>query len=422
VPWTNESSTCADLACDRCRADQQFLRSLEKPVVADNASAIRVVDLFAGCGGMTVGLVEAARRAGARVDVRLAVDSDADVLKVYGANLAGAHTRASDVIALFDAQPGAAPSATEAEIAKSVGRCDVLLGGPPCQGHSDLNNHTRRDDPKNALYLVMARAAEVLKPTVVVIENVAPVQWDRSGVVAKTKAALEEAGYATDGRVIDLRRVGVPQRRRRYLLIASRVTTIVPSAILDAVDAAMKDHPDRTVDWAIRDLENVEAETTFDTASRTSPENARRISYLFSKGLVNLPNEERPVCHKDKSHSYNSMYGRLSWNKPAQTITTGFGSMGQGRYVHPSKRRTITPHEAARLQTFPDWYDFGTDTRRGVLAKVIGNAVPPLLMVDLGASLVPLLVAASTPRTVAEVSTTIERSPGTPWPARAGNR
>jgi DNA (cytosine-5)-methyltransferase 1 len=423
----NETSKCAELACDRCKADQQFLRTTEKPTPADNASIIRVVDLFAGCGGMTVGLVEAARRTGARVDVRLAVDSDADVLKVYGANLVGANTRASDVTTLFDRRPGTAPSATETEIAKSVGRCDVLLGGPPCQGHSDLNNHTRRDDPKNALYLVMARAAEVLKPKVVVIENVAPVQWDKSGVVSKTKAALDAVGYRTDGRVIDLRRVGVPQRRRRYLLIASRLRTIVPSAILDALEVAMADHPDRTVDWAVRDLEDVSGETTFDTASKTSPKNAKRIAYLFAKpDRVDLPNSQRPKCHKDKEHSYNSMYGRLSWNKPAQTITTGFGSMGQGRYVHPSKPRTITPHEAARLQTFPDWYDFGTDTRRGVLAKVIGNAVPPLLMVDLGASLVPLLVAEKTAKkhstSTTNAPTTNKRSPRARRSTRASAR
>ena len=81
------------------------------------------------------------------------------------------------------------------------------------------------------------------------------------------------------------------------------------------------------------------------------------------------------------------MYGRLRWDQPAQTITTGFGSMGQGRYVHPARRRTITPHEAARLQTFPDTFDFGDVTSRKALAKMIGNAVPPLLMATLGDSI-----------------------------------
>jgi DNA (cytosine-5)-methyltransferase 1 len=82
----------------------------------------------------------------------------------------------------------------------------------------------------------------------------------------------------------------------------------------------------------------------------------------------------------------------LRWNQPAQTITTGFGCMGQGRYVHPQKRRTITPHEAARLQTFPDWFNFAAETRRGVLAKAIGNAVPPLLMIELAKIILPSLL------------------------------
>ena len=118
------------------------------------------------------------------------------------------------------------------------------------------------------------------------------------------------------------------------------------------------------------------------------------MAYLFDKRLYDLPNSRRPDCHRDGDHSYVSMYGRLHWHKPAQTITTGFGSMGQGRYVHPARRRTITPHEAARLQTFPDWFDFGDQTSPTELAKMIGNAVPPLLMLALGNEIVLGLTAA----------------------------
>ncbi len=85
------------------------------------------------------------------------------------------------------------------------------------------------------------------------------------------------------------------------------------------------------------------------------------------------------MCHRDPNHKYKSMYGRLDWDKPAQTITTGFGSPGQGRYLHPSQLRTLTPHEAARLQFFPDWYDFRSVTKRKRLQEMVGNAVPPKL-------------------------------------------
>jgi DNA (cytosine-5)-methyltransferase 1 len=93
-----------------------------------------------------------------------------------------------------------------------------------------------------------------------------------------------------------------------------------------------------------------------------------------------LPNKLRPPCHRNKpDHRYKSMYGRLRWDQPAQTITTGFGSPGQGRYLHPDLPRTLTPHEAARVQFFPDWFDFGKAPSRSALAHCIGNAVPPKL-------------------------------------------
>jgi DNA (cytosine-5)-methyltransferase 1 len=102
------------------------------------------------------------------------------------------------------------------------------------------------------------------------------------------------------------------------------------------------------------------------------------MEWLLKNREYDLPNERRPTCHQS-NHSYRSMYGRLRWERPAQTITSGFGSMGQGRYVHPSRARTLTPHEAARLQFLPDFMDFSVVKRRGALAQMIGNAAPPLL-------------------------------------------
>jgi DNA (cytosine-5)-methyltransferase 1 len=286
---------------------------------------------------------------------------------------------------------GDKPTFKERQLAARVKSVQILQGGPPCQGHSDLNNHTRRRDPKNSLYLSMARATEILDPDVVVIENVATVQWDKSSVVSTTTSVLKAIGYSVDARVLDLGIAGVPQRRRRFVLLASRNPIVDPAVILDSLAADWDNHPARTVRWAIEDLINIQAATVFDTSSKKSSENAARMAFLFETGRYNLPNAQRPNCHKDGNHSYQSVYGRLRWDKPAQTITTGFGSMGQGRYVHPQRRRTITPHEAARLQTFPDWFDFGQNTPRGVLATAIGNAVPPLLMVELGRHLIGAL-------------------------------
>ena len=100
---------------------------------------------------------------------------------------------------------------------------------------------------------------------------------------------------------------------------------------------------------------------------------------LVENDEYDLPNHLRPDCHKN-GHTYPAVYGRMRWDQPSHTITAGFTSNGQGRFTHPDAfpGRTITPHEAARIQTFPDWFDFAT-SKRGTLKKAIGNAVPPLL-------------------------------------------
>jgi DNA (cytosine-5)-methyltransferase 1 len=180
-----------------------------------------VADLFAGCGGLTLGAAEAARTLGLGIDVRLAADADETAAKVYKANFPSAESRCTHVEELFDGHPGEALTEAEAAVKGAVGAIDVLLGGPPCQGHSDLNNHTRRADPRNALYARMARAAEVLEPTIVLIENVPTVTHDVERVVEATVAQLRASGYTVAEAVIDLSRLGVPQRRRRHVVLGS---------------------------------------------------------------------------------------------------------------------------------------------------------------------------------------------------------
>jgi DNA-methyltransferase (dcm) len=342
---------------------------------------VRVVDLFAGCGGLTLGVAEACRRLGLGTDVRLAVDNDRTATDVYTANFPTAAVRCDDVERLFDGHRKALTKA-ETKVKKDVGTVDVVVGGPPCQGHSDLNNHTRRADPRNALYARMARAAEVLKPKIVLIENVPTVKHDVENVVDSTVKRLRASGYTVAETVIDLSRLGAPQRRRRHVILASRDPRVNVDAIVEGIGERCLGHPMRSVRWAIADLASVKADGLFDSASTPKKKNVRRIEWLFDERKYDLPNRRRPKCHRS-DHSYASMYGRLTWKGPAQTITTGFGSMGQGRYVHPSKRRTITPHEAARLQMLPDFWDFSSVTKRGSLAQLIGNAVPPVLALAL---------------------------------------
>lgn len=340
---------------------------------------------------MSVGLLLAASQSQADFVVQMAVDSDPAVLEIFTHNLPVSRCITADVASLFDGAIGSPRTKSELAVAELTNGTDILVGGPPCQGHSDLNNHTRRSDPKNALYLSMARAAEVIAPRVVVIENVPTIRCDTQDVSTETINALKKCGYKVASDVLNLHTIGVPQRRSRFVVVASRVKTIDPKDILQQL-MEESTHTLRTVRWAIEDLLDCESESLIDIPSAKTKTNAKRMAYLFEHGVYDLPDSQRPKCHKKGNHSYKSVYGRLRWSEPAQTITTGFGCMGQGRYVHPQRRRTLTPHEAARLQTIPDWFDFGETASRGVISKAIGNAVPPLLTYRLGMQIIPKLL------------------------------
>jgi DNA (cytosine-5)-methyltransferase 1 len=229
---------------------------------------------------------------------------------------------------------------------------------------------------------------------VLCVENVPAVRNDRGGILDTTKVQLDRLGYLVADAFIDMHLIGVPQRRRRHILLACEPGCGDPQALLDQlVEHPCRDHLPRDVRWAIHDLKDTNGEGIYDTASVSSEENRRRIAHLFERRRYNLPNSLRPECHRDGEHTYNSMYGRLRWDKPAQTITSGYGSMGQGRYVHPGRRRTLTPHEAARLQTIPDWFTFDAASTRTALARMIGNAVPPLLGIGIGRLVLPYLTS-----------------------------
>jgi DNA (cytosine-5)-methyltransferase 1 len=366
-------------------AEARLLRLEEAPVLR-GARSFTAADLFCGAGALSAGFLEAARALGAVGRLALAADDAPDPLAVYAESLPcdpGA-TRQVDLAAVLDGELGSPPTEAERAFLHDVPTTiDVCLAGPPCQGHSSLNNHTRHDDERNDLYLRVVRFVELRRPRFCFIENVQSVKRDQRRSVERAMDHLKtELGYAVDDGVVPLKDIGVPQTRRRHVVVAS-----APGEPELDLAAAVRRHSiaaPRTVRWAIKDLLDATAEG-FDAASVPSAENAERMAWLQRTGKTDLPNPLRPKCHREpkrrddgtaKEHTYKSMYGRLSWDEPAQTITSGYGSMGQGRYVHPARPRTLTPHEAARLQLFPDYFDFSRVTRRGSWAKMVGNAAP----------------------------------------------
>ncbi|MAF52402.1 MAG: DNA cytosine methyltransferase [SAR202 cluster bacterium] len=266
------------------------------------------------------------------------------------------------------------PRIVAEELHGLIGDVDVILGGPPCQGHSNLNNRSRRNDPRNILYLALPAFAAAVGAKCVIIENVPDIVHDKGLVVQSASRLFESLGYAVTQGVIDGSSLGIPQTRKRHLLIAAQGSLPDVSDTCAAIAA-----PVRTVRWAIEDLCEVAIDDDFDSPSELSEVNRDRIHHLFETDAYDMPNHKRPPSHRD-GHTYPSVYGRLQWDKPAGTITTGFLTPGRGRFIHPALPRTLTPHEAARLQGFPDSFDFrlkdGGRPPKKSLSTMIGDAVP----------------------------------------------
>jgi len=358
--------------------DLKWLRRKTRPVSSFDEE-IRSVDMFSGCGGLTLGVSEACRRMGMGHSVEMASEMDSNVLGIFKDNFEPVLSLEGDIRDYFDGD-ASIHKLTETEsllIADNPGvnEPELLVGGPPCQGHSDLNNHSRRNDPRNSLYLSMVRAARVLRPRAIIIENVQTVIRSKEEVVQQSIELLEEMGYEVAERILKAEEYGVPQLRRRHFLVAS--TGSKPDfSLLDGYKVSKA----RDLRWALKGLgSSYDEDDLFNSSANSSEENRKRMRWLIDNDEFDLPDRLRPPCHQN-GHNYPAVYGRMRWGVPAHTITAGFGSNGQGRFMHPDEPRTLTPHEAARVQTFPDWFDFsGHAGRRSTLSRSIGNAVPPLL-------------------------------------------
>ncbi len=353
--------------------DKAWLMSKTKLTVSGRRGEVRIADLFSGCGGLSLGLMETCRAIGKRPQYIFACEMVSDYMDVYERNFAPDHSYSEPIEKAFDQDVGDRPSDKEREWAKKIGELTIVVGGPPCQGHSDLNNYTRRDDPRNSLYMRMTRFAEVVEPEHIMIENVLGVRHDKNGVFDTTVSALQKLGYSVDTPMVKGEVIGVPQRRHRAFIVASKTKSLYEGYFDDALEVQRV--RERSVEWACDDLLDVKQDSPMDVESKLSGVSKDRVDWMFENDAYDLPDSFRPSCHRDKDHTYKSVYGRLYWDRPAWTITTGFLVMGQGRFLHPLRRRVITPHEAARLQFFPDFFDFGVQKRSGY-AKMIGNAVP----------------------------------------------
>ena len=249
----------------------------------------------------------------------------------------------------------------------------LLAACPPCQGFSSMRRKNKKgavNDPRNKLIHEFYRFADELRPVTIMLENVPALSEyaDFKEVVSK----LEQIGYAIDYKAVNVARYGVPQRRKRLVLLGSLVGVI---RIKEGSDNVV------TIRTTIGDLENpnVTDDPIHKIYPTHTPKVQRQIELTPHDGgsRSDLPDEYILECHKKAGIGFKDVYGRLRWDTVSSTITGGCLNPSKGRFLHPQEDRTITAREAAMLQTFPKDYKFPTDIPRGALALMIGNALPP---------------------------------------------
>ena len=321
------------------------------------------IDLFCGAGGLSEGLKQAGFK------VIGAVEIDPIVSKAYKLN----HPRTY----LWN-KPIQELEATEIFEMLNIqkGELDLLAGCPPCQGFSSLrtkNATSSVDDDRNDLVFQMLRLVEELLPKSVLIENVPGLARDSR--IKKVLKKLKGLGYHIDDETLqvhDISEYGVPQRRKRMILMCG---------LNKKIPFAPKSKNKKTVKDIIGNLHTPGTgnDPLHDYPVKRTEKVKEMISLIPKNGgsRKDLPKKYWLPCHLKYPNGFRDVYGRMKWENVAPTITGGCINPSKGRFLHPEENRAITLREAALLQTFPKDYKFPTDIARDKIALMIGNALPP---------------------------------------------
>ncbi|MFN3815306.1 DNA cytosine methyltransferase [Brevundimonas sp.] len=334
---------------------------------------LRLIDLFSGAGGMSLGFCDPNFCGG--FETVLALDNDAAALKTHKLNFGGRAVQANIEEWLLN---------------NDVPQADVVIGGPPCQGFSLLNKK-RDGDARRALWEPFIEIAERSGARVFVMENVA--ELFRSPERQLIEAKAQRHGFKTQATIVNAADYGAPQTRKRTIILGWREACDLPTfpPMPSHADPKLKRNLPRwrTVRDVIGDLPNNAIGTEIGTRAplnlhfgRTPTDKSLARYAAVPPGgnrfdlQANRP-DITPDCWIRKTSGGTDLFGRLWWDRPSVTIRTEFYKPEKGRYLHPAEDRPITHREAARLMGFPDNFQFyGTKVE---VARQIGNAVPPHL-------------------------------------------
>ncbi|MDR2833794.1 MAG: DNA cytosine methyltransferase [Streptococcaceae bacterium] len=331
----------------------------------------KAIDLFCGGGGLTVGL----KKAG--FDVVGAVEIEPHAASTYRVNHPKTklfiqdikHLRGNDLLALTE-----------------NGTLDLLAGCPPCQGFTSLTAKYHREDPRNVLLFEMLRLITEVMPKTVMMENVPGLAGRGKPLLDKMLLELEQLGYNTTLAILQVADYGVPQFRRRLVLLAGlRFSISLPNP------THSRNEENGLLPWkTVRDtiFEMEEPLSLSEAKKQAFPpaswnvvrdihtvNKSRLRAAKAGKSWKTIPEYLRPNCHQGDYSGFPNVYGRMIWDDVSPTITGGCTTLSRGRFGHPQKNRTISVREAAKLQTFPDNYIFDTPFMDRV-CNIIGNALP----------------------------------------------
>lgn len=323
------------------------------------ADRLIAIDLFCGSGGLTLGL----KRAG--FTVVAGVESDAASAESYRRNHAEVNLWQQDIRSVD-------PEAVRRKLHIGPGELHLLAGCPPCQGFSTVRTRRKRvsvNDPRNSLVKEFGRFVKALLPQAILLENVPGLASYHGFTQVVTE--LTALGYSCKYHIFDAADYGVPQRRKRLVLIGSLHGSI---PVAKPVTRAL--HVRQAL--AGVGIPGESGDSLHDVAEKRS----RRIMSLIrlvphdGGSRRHLPAKYRLNCHKE-CDGFTDVYGRMAWDEVAPTITSGCTNPSKGRFLHPEQDRAITPREAALLQGFPRDYFFSLSGGKEHVARLIGNAFPP---------------------------------------------
>lgn len=349
--------------------------------------AMNVIDLFAGCGGMSLGFMQAG------FTIKNAVEYDSAIAKTYKINHPSVNVIVDDI------------ANVDTDDIFSLSDAEVIIGGPPCQGFSMAGARIRRgfiDDPRNYLFKHYFNVVKAVKPKVFVMENVKGMMTMQGGQIFEEILRLFSDSSATDDnpynlfyKVIRASDFGVPQKRERLIIVGTTIPDVpfdllwestkkeiglIMPAFFESttVRDAIGNLPPVTADGVINNPKPVTEYQRYLSCNASIITNHTKSNHSETaiRRMHQIGNGQNFTELNEKINSVHSgSYGRLSWDEPAATITTRFDTPAGGRFIHPEEDRTLSPREAARIQSFPDSFVF-SGTRREI-SRQIGNAVPP---------------------------------------------